>query len=713
MESVDLKRGSLSSLDEGQFLPQVDDGVKGAGAEKTGGHPAIEYPSHYVSPESSARELMVRGSSAGQLTTSPLSGSGHPSSDAAPGADSPIAKLYLTFDTELPVINAGYSSSSNFPPPPLLSSSGTMTGTAEATAAAGMALDLPPPPDLTRFTDPHLWPESRKNVMLLLSCIATLLTAYAAGAYSPPTDLMAAEFGCSRTAVLVGITLFTTGFALAPMVLAPLSEIHGRYPVFVVSGAVYVAFQAACGAVTSLGGMLVSRFFCGVGGSVFSTMVGGVIADVWHKDQRNRPMALFSGAVLIGTGLGPLSASVMVHRWGGEDVVTGPAAKWKWVFWHQVILDFVLAVLIAVLFHESRGCVLLRRKAVKLNAYYEALEARGCFGVWVKETAHHDKNTSHQRNTTTTKHNTQGDTEEKGLATQPMVTPYEAPPRDAKLQRVRWAVKEDEQHTSIVQMMSVSLLRPFHLLFTEPVVFFFSLWVSFAWATLYLTFAAIPLVFRRQYGFNTEQSGYVFIAMIVGSILATTIGVTQENLLRHPKWQQQQRSKAGGGGAHHHHEDQDDSRFWAFLRRRFPVEAPESRLYFICISSILLPLGLYLFGFTSHPSIHWMSPTVAIGLATMGIYSIYLATFNYLADAYHDYASSALAAQSFCRNILGGCFPLVVGPLFTNLGEDAAGGLLGAIATVLTVVPWVLAFNGEKIRRRSAFAVSLAQRTAA
>lgn len=672
MEPIDdIKRASLSSLDEGQCFPPAG---KGKGdIEKTDGNASTDSPSRYASPESSARELMDWRLHGAQQA-SPR-GRQSPEAEAAaapPGAGTPIDKLYLSFDTELPVIHADAGSSSS---------------------AAAAATDLPPPPDLAPYGDPHAWPESRKNVMLLLSCVATLLTAYAAGAYSPPTDLMAAEFGCSRTAVLAGITLFTTGFALAPMVLAPLSEIHGRYPVFVGSGVVFVAFQAACAGVAGLGGMLASRFFCGVGGSVFSTMVGGVIADIWHKDERNRPMALFSGAVLVGTGLGPLSASVMVHRWGGEGaVIRGPTAMWKWVFWHQAVLDFVLAVLIALLFHESRGCVLLRRKAKKLNEYYESLESRGYYGVWVKSPA----GFPHQR------HTAEGDAE-KGLAAQPMVTRYDAPPpTGARLQRVRWAVKEDEQHASLAQMMSVSLLRPFHLLFTEPVVFFFSLWVSFAWATLYLTFAAIPLVFSRQYGFNTEQSGYVFIAMIVGSILATTIGVTQENLLRHPQWQQPHK------GEEEH--SRPPSRFWALMRRRFPVEAPESRLYFICVSSILLPLGLYLFGFTSHPSVHWMSPTVAIGLATMGIYYIYLATFNYLADAYHDYASSALAAQSFCRNILGGCFPLVVGPLFTRLGEDAAGGLLGAIATALTVVPWVLAFHGDKIRRRSRFAVSLAQR---
>lgn len=174
------------------------------------------------------------------------------------------------------------------------------------TAAAANAPGAPPAPDLTRFTDPQQWAAGRKNVMLFLSCVATLLTAYSAGAYSPAAGLLAAEFGVSQTAVLVGITTFTLGFAAAPMVLAPFSEVNGRYPVFAVSGLVFVLAQAVSGLVPSLPGMLVARLLTGVGGSTFSTMVGGVIADIWPKEQRNTPMALFSGAVLLGTALGPL-----------------------------------------------------------------------------------------------------------------------------------------------------------------------------------------------------------------------------------------------------------------------------------------------------------------------------------------------------------------------------------------------------------------------
>jgi len=65
----------------------------------------------------------------------------------------------------------------------------------------------------------------------------------------------------------------------------------------------------------------------------------------------------------------------------------------------------------------------------------------------------------------------------------------------------------------------------------------------------------------------------------------------------------------------------------------------------------------------------------------MGIYSVYLATFNYLADVYHRYASSALAAQSCCRNVVGAVFPLISSPLFNNLGFAQASSLLGGIVS--------------------------------
>lgn len=41
-------------------------------------------------------------------------------------------------------------------------------------------------------------------------------------------------------------------------------------------------------------------------------------------------------------------------------------------------------------------------------------------------------------------------------------------------------------------------------------MFFFSLWVAFSWAVLYLQLASIPLVYQTNHHFTIEQVGAVF-----------------------------------------------------------------------------------------------------------------------------------------------------------------------------------------------------------
>ncbi|KAH6720778.1 MFS multidrug transporter-like protein [Leptodontidium sp. MPI-SDFR-AT-0119] len=522
--------------------------------------------------------------------------------------NSPIIYHYLTFETILPSPSTSFSTDGQV---------------------------APPQPDLVKYTSPFEWPESRKNFMIWLSCIATAIAAYTAGSYASASSQMATEWDVSEVAVVVGITTFCAGFAIAPMVLAPFSEINGRYPVFVGAGIVYLICQICCAVTPTYAGMVVARFWVGVGSSVFSTMVGGVVSDLYHAEGRNTPMALFSGAALFGTGMGPLVSGFVAQN-----------TSWRWVFWVQVITCGCLITAVTLVFRETRGSILLSRKATCLNKWYEEREAAGYIGF--------DMTTGAEK---------------------------------TESQRLRWKVKSDEERESITKMIGISVYRPFHLLVTEPVVFFFSLWVAFAWAVLYLTFGSIPLVFRTSHGFDTQQSGAVFAAMCVGAILSTVLSIYQDRIL-----------------ARYLESSAKNIEHPSRIRRTIDLSSPEGRLYFACIESALLPIGLFWFGWSQFHSIPWIVPTMAIASATMGIYSIYLATFNYLADTYHRYASSALAAQSFCRNILGGVFPLVTVQMFNGLTFQGAASLLGGLAALLTAVPWVLVFYGPRIRARSKFA---------
>jgi len=485
--------------------------------------------------------------------------------------------------------------------------------------------DYPPCPHLKKYDNPYTWSKSRKNLMTWVSCATNMTAAYSAGAYAAPAEQLTELWGISRVAYNVGITVFTAGFGIGPMFLAPFSEINGRRPVFIATGILFVAMQLACSLTNTYSGMLVARFFGGLGGSTFSTMVGGILADIWVSSERNTPMVLFTGATLFGTGLGPLVSGFVAQH-----------LLWRWVFYLQVITSGMFITLITIFFKETRGPILLSRKAKVLNKWYDKLESLGAIGMELPGTV------------TSSREKTQA----------------------LHTQRIRYKVLAEEQRASILQMIKLSLTRPAQLLFTEPVVICFSLWISFSWAVLYLQFGAIPLVYETNHNFTLEQTGAVFTAPCIGAILSTILFIHQDK--------------------------------WAVRRfgARFTAN-PEGRLWFTCAEALLMPIGMFWFGWTCYSSIHWIVPTVALVLVTMGIFSIFLATFNYTADVYQTYASSALAASGVCRNFLGGSFPLVTVQMFRGMGFQAASSLLGGLGILLSLGPILLIWFGPRIRLKS------------
>ncbi len=98
-----------------------------------------------------------------------------------------------------------------------------------------------------------------------------------------------------------------------------------------------------------------------------------------------------------------------------------------------------------------------------------------------------------------------------------------------------------------------------------------------------------------------------------------------------------------------------------------------------------------------------VGPVVGVVTLMFGVYHAYLCVFSFLADAYGPYASSALASQSFLRNLFGFASPLLTTPLYENLGYQWASSLLGFIGLALGVVPFVLFFYGYEIRARSKY----------
>lgn len=454
-----------------------------------------------------------------------------------------------------------------------------------------------PPPGSNPFT----WPRFQKNVALALCCFSTLVAAYGAGAYTSGIPQMSKEWDVGRVALMTGVSAFTGGFAIAPMALAPISETYGRLPVFLSSHVLYLIAHLAAALCNNFPGMLVIRFFSGVAGSTFSSISGGLISDIYHTNDRGIPMAVFSTLAIFGTGLGPLASGMIV----------GSGLSWRWIHWSQLIVCGALTVTILLALKETRGSVLLSRRARALNAFLDA---------------HPELDTG-----------------------------------------VRYKAHVDEARASLSILIRTSLTRPFVMLLTEPVVFLFSIWTAFAWGILYLFLQGVPIVFTSPvHNFSQTQLAAVFTAMSAGSIPALFLTLSIER----------------------------------FTPKKY-LNKPDARLFAASTLGLLLPVGLFMFFYTADmaPAI----PGAAVGFVAIGVFTIYLAVFNYFCDCYHRYSSSALAAQSFCRNVMAAVFPPLTDSMYASLGPQGVGALLGGVAVGLGIVPWFLIMWGPRIRARSAW----------
>ncbi|RMD39483.1 hypothetical protein DV735_g5645, partial [Chaetothyriales sp. CBS 134920] len=226
----------------------------------------------------------------------------------------------------------------------------------------------PPPPAC--ITSPFNWTSRRKFFTTCLSCAATLVSGYSSGSNNAAGPGMSAAWNVSETILLLGTTTFCLGFAMAPMFLSPFSEINGRKPVFLFSGIVLALSQLGSAVADSLPGLLVSRFFTGVGGSTFSTMVGGVVADIYTADDRNTAMTIFAGAAFFGTGLGPLVSGLIAYH-----------MSWRWAFYVQAISCGAVSAASIFLFEETRENALLTKQAKALNKWFFKCKQLGMQGV--------------------------------------------------------------------------------------------------------------------------------------------------------------------------------------------------------------------------------------------------------------------------------------------------------------------------------------------
>jgi MFS family permease len=126
--------------------------------------------------------------------------------------------------------------------------------------------------------------------------------------------------------------------------------------------------------------------------------------------------------------------------------------------------------------------------------------------------------------------------------------------------------------------------RPLGLILLPPV-----LWASLVQSVtigfLVAVTSNVAVAYSEAYGFEPWQAGLAFVSAIVGSLLGIPAGGHLGDLIA--DW---------------------------FTRRNGGIRDPEMRLPGIAISLITTPLALILYGVGIQNKLHWICPTIGLGL---------------------------------------------------------------------------------------------------
>jgi len=449
--------------------------------------------------------------------------------------------------------------------------------------------------------NPMLYSESNKWSITLLVALATLAVAFVSSAYSGGADQVIAEFGCSREVFTLGISLFVLGFAVGPLLWAPLSELFGRRILFIGTYFGLTAFNAGAAGSQNIETLIILRFFAGAIGSSPLTNAGGVIADMFPAKQRGLAMSLFAAAPFMGPVLGPI-----VGGFVGETV------GWRWVEGVMAIFTGVLWIALCVLIPETYAPVILRKRAKQLSKM------------------------------------------------------------TGKVYKSQQEI--DQGAISVGEVFKTSLMRPWILLFREPIVFLLSIYMAIIYGTLYMLFGAFPIVYQQLRGWSPGIGGLAFLGVAVGMIFAVAYAI----------W--------------------DNKRYAKISDANKGFAPPEARLPLCMVGSVLVPIGMFWFAWTNDPSINFMASIAAGVPFGAGLVLIFLGIMNYLIDSYTIFAASVLAANSVLRSLFGAAFPLFTSQMYSNLGIHWASSVPAFLGLMCVPFPFILYKYGASIRQKCKYA---------
>lgn len=217
------------------------------------------------------------------------------------------------------------------------------------------------PTEFVTFTlgdpeNPYNWSYLYRWYITIVASTLVVCIAYGSSIVTGGLGLIEEKYNVSEEVAILTCSIMVCGFAVGPLLWSPLSEIIGRRPVYVISLSLYTVINVPCALSPNIGGLLASRFLCGVFSSSGLSLAGGTIADIWSIEERGMAIAYFAAAPYCGPVLGPI-----VCGW-----INIGTRRLDLFFWVNMAFAGVILILVGLI-PETYSPVILKRRASQLR----------------------------------------------------------------------------------------------------------------------------------------------------------------------------------------------------------------------------------------------------------------------------------------------------------------------------------------------------------
>jgi hypothetical protein len=142
--------------------------------------------------------------------------------------------------------------------------------------------------------NPKTWSRIRRILSTLLVCMIAFIASLVSSIDSAVLTRAAQDFGVSEVVESLATGIFLIGFGLGALFLSPLSELVGRFPVYLGSLIIYGAWILSTALAPNIGVQLAFRFLAGISASAPLTVAGGTVGDLFSPLEKTFAFPLFA-----------------------------------------------------------------------------------------------------------------------------------------------------------------------------------------------------------------------------------------------------------------------------------------------------------------------------------------------------------------------------------------------------------------------------------